>query len=156
MDNPCTSWLADSSWDNITELDKLPNFHGIMTSFEQYPRDWNLWFTSPEPESATLPGLYMLIEIVLFLLCCVTKKFFPIGTMKLKCTILTGWVYWCVIKAACSCCCALAYLLLLYLNNRVHYEYDKKILPQTLLRAAEPPHYILCSLPFSLSFTQLS
>ncbi|XP_042256267.1 dynein axonemal heavy chain 2 [Thunnus maccoyii] len=56
MDNPCTSWLVDSSWDNITELDKLPNFHGIMISFEQYPRDWNLWFTSAEPENATLPG----------------------------------------------------------------------------------------------------
>ncbi|KAM9717113.1 dynein axonemal heavy chain 2 [Menidia menidia] len=56
MDNPCTSWLADSSWDNITELDKLPNFHGIVASFEQYPRDWNLWFTSSEPENATLPG----------------------------------------------------------------------------------------------------
>uniref|UniRef100_A0A8P4KIS1 Dynein axonemal heavy chain 2 n=1 Tax=Dicentrarchus labrax TaxID=13489 RepID=A0A8P4KIS1_DICLA len=56
MDNPCTSWLADSSWDNITELDKLPNFHGIMSSFEQYPRDWNLWFTSAEPENAPLPG----------------------------------------------------------------------------------------------------
>lgn len=57
MDNPCPSWLADSSWDNITELDKLPNFHGIMASFEQYPRDWNLWFTSAEPENAALPGL---------------------------------------------------------------------------------------------------
>ncbi|XP_044040597.1 dynein axonemal heavy chain 2-like isoform X2 [Siniperca chuatsi] len=56
MDNPCTTWLADSSWDNITELDKLPNFHGIMASFEQYARDWNLWFTSTEPENATLPG----------------------------------------------------------------------------------------------------
>ncbi|TKS92669.1 Dynein heavy chain 2, axonemal [Collichthys lucidus] len=55
MDNPCTSWLADSSWDNITELDKLPNFHGIMVSFEHHPRDWNLWFTSAEPENATLP-----------------------------------------------------------------------------------------------------
>uniref|UniRef100_A0A3Q3JPP1 Uncharacterized protein n=1 Tax=Monopterus albus TaxID=43700 RepID=A0A3Q3JPP1_MONAL len=58
MDNPCTSWLADSSWDNITELDKLPNFHGIMASFEQYPQEWNLWFTSTEPEHATLPGVW--------------------------------------------------------------------------------------------------
>ncbi|XP_034551682.1 dynein heavy chain 2, axonemal-like [Notolabrus celidotus] len=56
MDNPCPSWLADSCWDNITELDRLPNFHGIMTSFEHYPRNWNLWFTSDEPENATLPG----------------------------------------------------------------------------------------------------
>ncbi|XP_061921125.1 dynein axonemal heavy chain 2 [Entelurus aequoreus] len=56
MENPCTNWLVDSSWDNITELDKLPNFHGIMASFEKYPRDWKLWFTSAEPEKAPLPG----------------------------------------------------------------------------------------------------
>ncbi|XP_057714813.1 dynein axonemal heavy chain 2 isoform X3 [Corythoichthys intestinalis] len=56
MENPCSSWLVDSSWDNITELDKLPNFHGIMASFEKYPRDWKLWFTSAEPEKSTLPG----------------------------------------------------------------------------------------------------
>ena len=45
MDNPCTGWLTDGAWDNITELDKLTNFHGIITSFEQYPRDWNVWYT---------------------------------------------------------------------------------------------------------------
>ncbi|XP_053218034.1 dynein axonemal heavy chain 2 isoform X2 [Podarcis raffonei] len=56
MDNPCTSWLADVYWDNITELDKLTNFHGIMNSFEQYPRDWNLWYTNSKPEKAMLPG----------------------------------------------------------------------------------------------------
>uniref|UniRef100_A0A8D0HGT5 Dynein axonemal heavy chain 2 n=1 Tax=Sphenodon punctatus TaxID=8508 RepID=A0A8D0HGT5_SPHPU len=56
MDNPCTSWLADIYWDNITELDKLTNFHGIMNSFEQYPRDWSLWYTNPKPEKAMLPG----------------------------------------------------------------------------------------------------
>uniref|UniRef100_A0A4W4FHJ2 Dynein heavy chain region D6 P-loop domain-containing protein n=1 Tax=Electrophorus electricus TaxID=8005 RepID=A0A4W4FHJ2_ELEEL len=27
-----------------------------MASFEQYPRDWNLWYTSSEPEHAPLPG----------------------------------------------------------------------------------------------------
>ncbi len=57
MDNPAP-WLPDASWDNITELDKLANFHGIITSFEQYPRDWNIWFTSAEPEQAGLPGQY--------------------------------------------------------------------------------------------------
>ncbi|CAH1780767.1 unnamed protein product [Owenia fusiformis] len=56
MDNPCSNWLNDSAWDNITELDKLTNFHGIMTSFEQYPRDWNIWYVSSEPETASLPG----------------------------------------------------------------------------------------------------
>ncbi|XP_016786964.1 dynein axonemal heavy chain 2 isoform X3 [Pan troglodytes] len=56
MDNPCSSWLADAYWDNITELDKLTNFHGLMNSFEQYPRDWHLWYTNAAPEKAMLPG----------------------------------------------------------------------------------------------------
>jgi hypothetical protein len=56
MDNPCSQWLLDVAWDNITELDKQTNFHGIITAFEQYPRDWNIWYTSAEPESAPLPG----------------------------------------------------------------------------------------------------
>lgn len=56
MDNPCTSWLPESSWDNILTLEKLLSFHGITSSFENRPKDWNIWFTSAEPESATLPG----------------------------------------------------------------------------------------------------
>ncbi|XP_051578639.1 dynein axonemal heavy chain 2 [Myxocyprinus asiaticus] len=56
MDNPCSSWLSDSNWDNITELNKLTNFHGLMASFEQQPRAWHLWYTYPEPEKAPLPG----------------------------------------------------------------------------------------------------
>ncbi|XP_062904770.1 dynein axonemal heavy chain 2 [Mobula hypostoma] len=55
MDNPCPGWLADTNWDNITQLDKLTNFHGIMNSFEQYPKDWNAWYTSSVPETALLP-----------------------------------------------------------------------------------------------------
>ncbi|VDQ05732.1 unnamed protein product [Trichobilharzia regenti] len=56
FDNPCTSWLTEQCWDNITELDKLASFHGIVTSFEQYSRDWNLWYTAAEPENSPLPG----------------------------------------------------------------------------------------------------
>jgi dynein heavy chain, axonemal len=56
MDNPNPQWLADSSWDNITELAKLANFHGIIESFEQYPRDWFQWFQSGEPENTAMPG----------------------------------------------------------------------------------------------------
>jgi len=55
MDNPCM-WLPEPSWDNISELDKLTNFHGIVMSFEQYSRDWNIWYTSAEPETSVLPG----------------------------------------------------------------------------------------------------
>uniref|UniRef100_A0A3Q0KTZ4 Dynein axonemal heavy chain 2 n=1 Tax=Schistosoma mansoni TaxID=6183 RepID=A0A3Q0KTZ4_SCHMA len=56
FDNPCTAWCTEQCWDNITELDKLASFHGIVTSFEQYSRDWNLWYTSAEPENSSLPG----------------------------------------------------------------------------------------------------
>ncbi|KAL3846382.1 hypothetical protein ACJMK2_017380 [Sinanodonta woodiana] len=56
MDNPCSNWLSDVAWDNITELEKLTNFHGIITSFEQYPRDWRIWYTANEPENTALPG----------------------------------------------------------------------------------------------------
>ncbi|XP_037533396.1 dynein heavy chain 2, axonemal [Nematolebias whitei] len=59
MDNPCADWLSDSSWDDITELEKLPNFYGIASSFEQYRRDWNLWFTNSEPEKAPLPDYWV-------------------------------------------------------------------------------------------------
>jgi dynein heavy chain len=27
-----------------------------MNSFEQYPRDWHLWYTNAAPEKAMLPG----------------------------------------------------------------------------------------------------
>lgn len=43
LDNPCPQWLSDAAWDNITELDKVPGFHGCASSFEQYPRDWQIW-----------------------------------------------------------------------------------------------------------------
>lgn len=87
MDNPCTSWLPETSWDNITELDKLVNFRGIMASFEEYPRDWNLWFSSAEPENTTLPGTKQLVHVldmfqvspeVVFDLCVYTLYYNPV------------------------------------------------------------------------------
>ena len=41
--NPCPNWLTETAWDNITELDKIPGFHGCATTFEQSPRDWQNW-----------------------------------------------------------------------------------------------------------------
>lgn len=35
---------------------RLASFMGIANSFDQYPRDWNIWFTSSEPENTPLPG----------------------------------------------------------------------------------------------------
>jgi dynein heavy chain len=56
MDNPCAAWLSDDAWDNITELDKIAGFHGIIDTFEQYPKDWNAWYTHTEPETLPLIG----------------------------------------------------------------------------------------------------
>ncbi|KAK0165141.1 hypothetical protein PV328_003689 [Microctonus aethiopoides] len=39
------SWLLDETWDNITELDKLPSFHGIVSSY-----------INADPETKALPG----------------------------------------------------------------------------------------------------
>jgi len=51
-----SAWMPPSLWDNITELDKLPGFHGVASSFEQFPREWSIWFTSQEPENNDLIG----------------------------------------------------------------------------------------------------
>ncbi|KAM3621804.1 uncharacterized protein V6R79_016251 [Siganus canaliculatus] len=54
-DNPCSSWLPDSSWDNITHLATLQPFRDITKSFERRPEQWKKWFSSTEPENAALP-----------------------------------------------------------------------------------------------------
>ncbi|XP_057654894.1 dynein axonemal heavy chain 2 isoform X2 [Diorhabda carinulata] len=56
VDNPCASWLSEVAWDNITELDKLQGFHGVIDTFEQYQRDWNQWYIHTEPETLPLIG----------------------------------------------------------------------------------------------------
>ncbi|XP_076651590.1 dynein heavy chain 2, axonemal kl-2 [Halictus rubicundus] len=48
------AWLPDETWDNITELDNIPGFHGLVSSFEEFPRDWSLWYISTEPENLPL------------------------------------------------------------------------------------------------------
>ncbi|RVE50586.1 hypothetical protein evm_004813 [Chilo suppressalis] len=54
-DNP-TNWMPDECWDNITELDKLPGFHGVGDSFEVMPKEWRDWYLHPEPELQPLIG----------------------------------------------------------------------------------------------------
>ncbi|XP_050296141.1 dynein axonemal heavy chain 2 isoform X2 [Anthonomus grandis grandis] len=56
MENPCAAWLNETAWDNVTELDKLQGFHGVIDSFEQYSRDWYNWYTHTEPETLSLIG----------------------------------------------------------------------------------------------------
>nr|XP_049696661.1 dynein axonemal heavy chain 2 [Helicoverpa armigera] len=54
-DNP-TNWMPDDCWDNITEMDKLPGFHGIVDVFESLSKEWKDWYLHPEPESQPLIG----------------------------------------------------------------------------------------------------
>lgn len=56
IDGFYVGWLNEEGWDNITELDKLGGFHGVIDSFEQYPRDWHTWYTHSEPETLALVG----------------------------------------------------------------------------------------------------
>ncbi|KAJ3321161.1 Dynein heavy chain 2, axonemal [Blyttiomyces sp. JEL0837] len=56
LPNPFTEWITESTWDNITELDNIPAFTGLVSSIEQSEREWKAWFMSSEPEELTLPG----------------------------------------------------------------------------------------------------
>lgn len=51
-----TDWITDSAWDNVTELDKLPGFHGVVDSFETSNKEWHEWYTETEPENTPLVG----------------------------------------------------------------------------------------------------
>lgn len=48
--------MNEDGWDNITELDKLKGFHGVVDTFERHPREWKEWYTHTEPETLPLLG----------------------------------------------------------------------------------------------------
>lgn len=54
--NPAPQWITAEAWDNITELENLPHFAGIVQSFDQYLAAWEAWYRSTEPENSELPG----------------------------------------------------------------------------------------------------
>jgi dynein heavy chain len=54
--NPDRDWISDNMWNNITELDSLPNFQGIAGSFTHTNKDWKRYFTSEQPETEPLPS----------------------------------------------------------------------------------------------------
>jgi dynein heavy chain len=58
--NPCKDWVEESSWDNLTELEKLPSgiFAQLASGFDQIQRDWRAWYMSPKPEEEPLPGVW--------------------------------------------------------------------------------------------------
>ncbi|KNC97489.1 uncharacterized protein SPPG_07404 [Spizellomyces punctatus DAOM BR117] len=56
LPNPYSEWITESAWDNITELDVLPAFSGLVSSLEQSEREWKAWFMTSDPEETALPG----------------------------------------------------------------------------------------------------
>ncbi|XP_055836500.1 dynein axonemal heavy chain 2 isoform X2 [Episyrphus balteatus] len=54
--NPSPNWITEEMWDNVTELDKTAGFHGIINSFEQFPKLWHEWYSCTIPESEALVG----------------------------------------------------------------------------------------------------
>ncbi|KAI9101992.1 dynein heavy chain and region D6 of dynein motor-domain-containing protein [Phlyctochytrium arcticum] len=56
LPNPFSEWITEAAWDNITELDTLPVFSGLVSSIEQSEREWKAWIMSSDPEELALPG----------------------------------------------------------------------------------------------------
>jgi dynein heavy chain len=56
LSNPDQNWITQAMWDNITELENLPNFQGIAGSFTHTTKDWKRFYTSEQPELETLPS----------------------------------------------------------------------------------------------------
>ncbi|CAL1298106.1 unnamed protein product, partial [Larinioides sclopetarius] len=56
--NPCSQWLSQESWDNITQLERLPRFLSITVSFDENSRMWQEWYLTLEPEKRPLPGIW--------------------------------------------------------------------------------------------------
>merc|ERR1711871_220890 len=54
--NPGADWLTPLQWDNVCELDKTNGLQGVVSSFEQQPREWKAWVLSSKPEEELMPG----------------------------------------------------------------------------------------------------
>ncbi|KAF5831208.1 dynein-1-beta heavy chain, flagellar inner arm I1 complex [Dunaliella salina] len=54
--NPSPLWISEEAWDNVTELENLANFKGIVSSMESSNGEWERWYRQEEPETAELPS----------------------------------------------------------------------------------------------------
>ncbi|KAL0235821.1 hypothetical protein GEMRC1_002403 [Eukaryota sp. GEM-RC1] len=54
--NPFPSWIPLEYWDNITEVEKLSSFRGLVSTIEDTEKSWYHWYTNSTPEIATLPN----------------------------------------------------------------------------------------------------
>ena len=54
--NPNPDWISQIVWNAICDLEKMPNFVGIIGAFVHNSKEWKRWFMSATPESDSLPG----------------------------------------------------------------------------------------------------
>ncbi|OQR83321.1 dynein heavy chain [Achlya hypogyna] len=54
--NPVADFCAESVWTTVVDLNRLPRFQGLVSSFEQAGKAWKQWFQSAAPEIEQLPG----------------------------------------------------------------------------------------------------
>ncbi|TMW60768.1 hypothetical protein Poli38472_000810 [Pythium oligandrum] len=54
--NVASEFLSDQAWLSLVELNKLPRFNGLVSSFEQGTKSWKTWYQSSTPEIEPLPG----------------------------------------------------------------------------------------------------
>jgi dynein heavy chain len=55
---PLHEWLPEAVWPKVRALEGLKRFQGLGDNMQSDSEDWLLWFDSPEPEVAKLPGEY--------------------------------------------------------------------------------------------------
>ena len=96
--NPGQDWLSPICWDGISELDKLPGFQGIVSSFEQQPREWKNWFMSAKPEEELIPGEWTskctevrrFIHSLLFMIMNINYFYYKIYYLRCKSCVYSG------------------------------------------------------------------
>jgi len=54
--NTNPDWISQIVWNAICDLEKMPNFVGIIGAFVHNSKEWKRWFMSATPESDSLPG----------------------------------------------------------------------------------------------------
>ena len=54
--NPEDDWLEEQAWQEIKQIDSLPQFKGLASDFCKHLPEWRGYYESAEPQTMTLPG----------------------------------------------------------------------------------------------------
>ncbi|CAK4669134.1 unnamed protein product [Aphanomyces euteiches] len=56
VNNPVSDFCSEAVWNAVVDLNRMPRFQGLVSSFEQTGKSWKSWFQSSTPEIESLPG----------------------------------------------------------------------------------------------------